>query len=297
MKERMKILIAYDGSECAQSALDELKRAGLPRKAEAIVLSVYSQFIPVPSSFGMVETDFPKSALEEKETIALARRAATSVKSAFNEWDVHAEAALGSPASVIVQKADGWKPDLIIIGSHGRSGLGRVFLGSVSLTVLHNAHCTVRIARGRYEEAERPARIVIGVDGSKNSEAAVKAVAERNWPAKSEVRIVSAIGSAIPVASDQMLVRVAEWVATENARVKEIVNASAKILREAGLTVSTVVKTENPQKLLVNEAHDWKADCVFVGARGVGVLERMFIGSVSSTVAARASCSVEVVRI
>ncbi|MBO0799053.1 MAG: universal stress protein, partial [Blastocatellia bacterium] len=50
------------------------------------------------------------------------------------------------------------------------------------------------------------------------------------------------------------------------------------------------------KRLLVSEAESWGADCVFVGARGLGRAGRFLIGSVSSSVAARAHCSVEVVR-
>ena len=51
MKDPMKILIAYDGSECADAALADLPRAGLPRQAEVIVLSVTETWLPPPSSW------------------------------------------------------------------------------------------------------------------------------------------------------------------------------------------------------------------------------------------------------
>src|SRR5512145_1901372 len=79
-KDRMKILIAYDGSECAESAIDDLKRAGLPRRAEAIVLTIAEELFPLPASIGGVETTFAKSLLEEeKNSLALARRARSRI--------------------------------------------------------------------------------------------------------------------------------------------------------------------------------------------------------------------------
>src|SRR6266511_3263114 len=57
-RDRMKILIAYDGSECAESAIDDLKRAGLPRRAEAIVLTIAEELFPAPTSIGGVATTF-----------------------------------------------------------------------------------------------------------------------------------------------------------------------------------------------------------------------------------------------
>ena len=50
MSEKMKVLIAYDGSSCANAALDDLQRAGLPRVSEALIMSVADVFLPPPSS-------------------------------------------------------------------------------------------------------------------------------------------------------------------------------------------------------------------------------------------------------
>jgi nucleotide-binding universal stress UspA family protein len=57
-----------------------------------------------------------------------------------------------------------------------------------------------------------------------------------------------------------------------------------------------VQRIGDPSKILVSEANTWKADCIFVGAKGLGGIARILIGSVSSSVTARARCSVEVIR-
>ena len=75
-----------------------------------------------------------------------------------------------------------------------------------------------------------------------------------------------------------------------------MVDGAAEKLGSAGLKVSIVVKEQEPKALLCGEAKDLMADSIFVGARGMGRLERFLIGSVSLGVAARAHCSVEVVR-
>ena len=72
--------------------------------------------------------------------------------------------------------------------------------------------------------------------------------------------------------------------------------AMAAPLRTRGLTVSSVIREGDPKHVLLDEAEHWGADCLFVGARGLSRVERFLLGSVSAAVAARAHCSVEVVR-
>src|ERR1051326_177703 len=82
----------------------------------------------------------------------------------------------------------------------------------------------------------------------------------------------------------------------EQAWVGRMITATAEKLRGAGLKVSSIVNEGDPKVLLIEEAKTWGADCIFVGARGHGLLKRLLIGSVASAVAARAQCSVEIVR-
>src|SRR6266508_1785579 len=292
MKERMRILIGYDGSECADAAIDDLRRAALPGEATAIVLSVIESWSLAPSGFALME------GMDEQIQIkATARRGVARVKSMMPEWEVEPEVAVGSPASAILEKSGAWNPDLIVVGSHGRTTAGRFFFGSASLKLAHEAHCTVRIARARYEVPARPLRVIIGVDGSIGSEVAVNLVASRHWPENSEARIINACWRIPTATSEPMLNRIAGWVAEEQVRVKTAIDAAVEKLRLAGLRTSFVVREEDPKALLLKEAEGWNADCIFVGARGLGRVKRLLTGSVSSAVAARAHCSVEIVRV
>ncbi len=291
MTDRMKILVAYDGSECADAALDDLQRAGLAADAQIKVLSVLENWLPPPSGLELVE-----HIGRDEEYLALARRGGIRLVSMKPGWEVKSESGAGSPATVIIEKADEWGADLIVVGSHGRTALGQFFFGSVSQKVLHEAHCSVRVARGRIEEPDTPARLIVGVDGSKGAEAAVATVAARKWPAESEVRIVNATWAMPQLTSQHMVGPITEWIIEEKARVQKMIDEAVNKLNAAGLKTAVVVKEEEPKRLLVAEAESWGADCIFVGARGMGRLERFLIGSVSSAVAARAYCSVEVAR-
>jgi nucleotide-binding universal stress UspA family protein len=309
MPEKMKVLIAYDGSSCADTALDDLRRAGLPQVAEALIIAVADVFLPPPSD---VERTFPEQvpmavqsawtqathALEEARTLAM--QAQNRVQASFPDWDVSAEACADSPAWAIIKKADTWQPDLIVVGSHGRSTVGRLLLGSVSYKVVTETHCSVRVGRGGHKAGEVPVRLVIGVDGSADAVAAVHAVAARLWPTGSEMRLVAVLDSRMLTALAPSRPPVAEWANAsapdEQAWVHQMVEALAEQLRATGLTVSSIMKPGDPKDVLLDEARHWEADCIVVGARGLSRIERFLLGSVAAAVTARAHCSVEVIR-
>jgi nucleotide-binding universal stress UspA family protein len=301
MAASMKALIAYDGSACADAALDDLKRAGLPGEVEAMVVSVAELWLPPPSAgfkpiLAAVTASLP-APVEAARNLAM--EASQRLQIIFPAWDVRAEALVGSPASAILSKADEWKPDLIVVGSHGRSALGRFILGSVSQKIVTEAHCSVRVARGRITDAGAPARILLGFDGSIDARAAIRTIASRTWPEKSLVRVLAVL---TPTISDSPLLpwtpeQIAQREASARDWMQKQTEAAAEELRSSGLSVTTVITTGDPKQVLLDEADSWDADCIFIGARGHNRLVRFMLGSVATAVVARAHCSVEVVRL
>lgn len=315
MNKKMKILIAYDGSACAEAALDDLRRAGLPETAEVVVMSVNELWLPAtpPLIYGMspvagpayTPTGLTETYTDESPAIvaaqALADRAAERLRSNFPKWEVSTQVAVGSPRRELMRYADEWKPDLIVVGSQGHSMLGRLVLGSVSQGVLTDAACSVRVARGRVEEADTPVRIVVGVDGSKASAAAVREVAARRWPAKSEVRVIAVSDPLTPGLIGSLIPPVRSFVEESNQEdrewLRELLHKSYEQLKPVGIKESTEILEGDPRRALVETAEAWGADCIFVGSVGFrNRFERFVLGSVSASVAARAHCSVEVVR-
>lgn len=310
----MKILIGYDGSLCADAALDDLARAGLPEVAEAQILSVAEVWLPPPppSSYEIVEQArevrvpsdlrhvYTKGCEAAKAALTSAERASDRVKVIFPRWDVSADSACGSPAWELVFKGDHWKPDLVVVGSHGRTALGRLVLGSVSQRVLNEARCSVRIARGRLDEPNTPLRIIIGLDGSPGSEVAVGAVAARKWPENTEIMLLAiddplesgVIGKIPPMAH-----MIEEANEEDRLWSEEMLNNAAGRLKASDVKIIKKIKHGDPRKDLPRIAEEWGADCIFVGSTGFSNrFERFVLGSVSAAVAARAHCSVEVVR-
>ncbi len=296
MNENMKILIGCDGSEFTVKVLADLKRAGLPEQAEVMVLTAAENWLAPPTSFGGVEVLYSEESDEINKAAAILQQMKALLGFSFPEWKIQTDAVWGMAAAEIIERADTWMPDLIVVGSHGKSALSRFFMGSVAQSILHHVHCSVHIARGKIKEQNAPVKILIGMDGSKNASAAVDVVAERRWPAGSQVRLVNATWH-IPPSAHRPLGPIAEWLQAENVRIRLAIRTATTQLSTVGLSVSSLVEQEEPQKLLCNEAESWDADCIFMGARGLGELDRLMLGSVSSAVAAKAVCPVEIVRL
>lgn len=108
----MRILIAYDGSDCAEAALDDLTRAGLPLRAEALVFAVVELWLPPPhpETYVLMPDTSQQPEIEEAERLAL--RAIERLKENFPEWTISAKFERGSPASEILNFAEDWHPDL-----------------------------------------------------------------------------------------------------------------------------------------------------------------------------------------
>ena len=312
----MKVFIAYDGSAAADTAIDGLRRAGLPADGiEALVMSVGEVWLPPPAS----EDDEPfpvhvppglKEAREHAELVMrkageAAERAAKRVQQIFPQWRVNAEANNGSPAFELLNRAEQWQADLIVVGSHGHTALSRFVLGSVSQKILTEASTSVHIGRAHAGTGKSGERIAIGVDGSPGSFAAVRAAARRKWTSGSELRIVVADdalkGNPIWLLIPPVRHFVDEVRSEERTRAERTALEAAKELRAGldneNLTVSSVVEPGDPKRVLVKHAEEFGADCIFTGATGFSTrLERLVLGSVSAAIAARAHCSVEVVR-
>ena len=313
----MRILIGYDGSESADAALSDLRRAGLPRDAEALILSVADVMkTPALSSYELVEQALVSRRVTSgimlaqtqttqvlKEANQFASEASARVQTFFPEWEVRGEAVIGNPARELIERADEWSPDLVVVGSHGRSGVGRLLLGSVSKKLVTDLKSSVRVVRRVPDLGDDhiPPRIIVGVDGSTGAEQAVRAVGSRVWPTGTEVRLIAVDDGRSPNKISGILPTAAELIrgSYEEAALvaRTMVEWAEDELRALGLRTSVAFEKGEPQRVLVEEARKWEADSIFVGSRKFsGAFERFRLGSVSSALVTKAPSSVEIVR-
>ena len=320
MGQSMRILIAYDGSECAINAIEDLRRAGLPRNADVLVFAVDEILMPPPSSYEFaalpnhaellprlrkaVARSYERASQSLLAKRDLAHEGSHRLRSIFSEWRIFAEAVAGTPALEIVSRAHEWSADLVVVGSHGRSALGRLILGSVSHRVVNECRSSVRVARIRepFPDTHRPPHLVIGFDGSAHSQQAVRAVANRTWPAGTRAHIVMAQKGAdiirvtdTPLATDVATDR-NEGEATTKLRIS-IEEAIKTLNATTHLEVELRAIERDPKQALIRAAEEFDADCIFVGSRGEsrGLFQKLLLGSVSTAVVNDAHCSVEVV--
>ena len=122
-----------------------------------------------------------------------------------------------------------------------------------------------------------------------------------HWPLKSEARIIIVEDPLVPTLIGHLIPNVAKWIEESNSGevewMQKLAERATERLRSAELTVSSAVLNGDPKRVLIEEAEKWGADSIFVGSTGFSNrFERFMLGSVSAAVAARAHCSVEVVR-
>ncbi len=152
----MKILLATDGTpessaavesinKLALSAGDEIKVVCIVDMALPLTVDIYGGFVPDTAE---LENTAKENARKVVETTAETLKNSTGAKGVV----VSSELLFGSPDRRIVESAEDWGADLIIVGSHGYGRWERMLLGSVSDSVIRHAPCSVLVVRNRKEE-------------------------------------------------------------------------------------------------------------------------------------------------
>jgi nucleotide-binding universal stress UspA family protein len=185
----------------------------------------------------------------------------------------------------------------VVLGSRGRGGAMRLLLGSVSRPVVRRAPCAVLVVRGRPRQFSR---LVVGVDGSRESRRAVSFLTRLAPPRGGRVLVMSVVEPARP--PSRMLVPrsvralAARHVAALNARAVRTARAQARAaaaaLGRAGWRARAVVRLGQPLPALMDAVAEARPDLLVLGARGTSGIGRLLLGSVAEGALDQAPVSV-----
>ena len=146
----MKILLAIDGSSCSDAAVEEgIKRPWPPQSEGKLIAAVE---VPIMVGTGLEPwpadyfNDLMKTAREAARTV-LEKAIRKLSKASGKTLKISHEIVGGPPSQVIVEEAEHWGADLIVMGSRGLGAWNRLLLGSVSSAVVHHAKCSVEVVR------------------------------------------------------------------------------------------------------------------------------------------------------
>jgi nucleotide-binding universal stress UspA family protein len=153
----MKILLAVDGSACSDAAVEEVANRPWPINSVVRVLNTYEMPLPpTPEGWALPANYFDEmDQAIRTQSQAIVNQASEKLRTKLDKTiEVVSKSVPGPPRAVILDEADSWAADLIVVGSHGYGRLERLLLGSVSQSVVSYAKCSVEVVRCRESKHE-----------------------------------------------------------------------------------------------------------------------------------------------
>jgi nucleotide-binding universal stress UspA family protein len=277
---------------------------GSPSSAEALTVALDFPWPPSARGHGVVaqgglvplEYPLPSTALDQ----ALEKVAEDVRRRLTRRWPRCEVAVVRRPAvEAILGQARRVKATAIVVGSRGHGAMRRLLLGSVSHSVVGRASCPVLVVKYQPQKLQR---LVLGVDGSPNARRAVAFVARLRPKRGCTITLVSVIepmrlpsaGLMPATVRSRLAGELASANAQREARARRQLAAASGPLKRAGWRVRAVVRSGAPLPELIDAARG--ADLLVIGARGVGAVERVLLGSVAEGALSQARGPVLVVR-
>lgn len=217
------------------------------------------------------------------------------------------EIAEGPTTAEILAAADAMPADLLVMGTHGRSGFERLVLGSVTEKVLRKAACPVlTVPRGVPDGVPAPPvlfkRIICAVDFSDCSMHALNHAMSLAQEADAHLTVMHVVELPPDVpreVHENVLAgprNLREYLALaeedRRARLRDAIPESVR----AYCTVDTILATGKPYREIVRVAEEQKADLLVIGIHGRGAVDRLLFGSTAQHLVRQASCPVLTLR-
>jgi nucleotide-binding universal stress UspA family protein len=198
----------------------------------------------------------------------------------------------GYPALDILQEIErGWH-ELTVLGSGSASWIGQILLGSVSTKVLHASPTSVLIVHECVAKDVR--KVLFGTDGSRDAEFALRTLIGFGDRGRVRVRVTSVV-EAVEGASVKSEQDPPGFVPDQRHKelsrfheAKRHVDHAVKAFHDAGFQCEGHVRMGHPVEQLLKQAEGEGFDMLVVGSRGVGLVQRVVLGSVSDKIARHA---------
>jgi nucleotide-binding universal stress UspA family protein len=282
-----KILCPIDFSAGSQTAMSVAVRLAWESDAELVL--VHAWYVPPPSI--PVEYAFPPETLELlREDAQRGLEAAVRDVAALGAKRVSSILLTGVPWRAIIDTLEDPTFDLVVIGTHGRTGVARILLGSVAEKVVRHASCPVLTVHPDGES--RPSRHVLcPVDFSDRSRLGIDLAAALVQPGGAGITLLHVIEAPVSYAGE---LRDPELVRELDRRSAEHLEAWAAALRaKVAVPVKTACRLgwAGAETIAAIE-HDPTIDLVVVGSHGKTGLQRLFLGSVAEKIVRHARCPV-----
>jgi nucleotide-binding universal stress UspA family protein len=285
-----KVLLATDGSKCAEEAAWFLSHLPHAEKLDLIVLTVLQ--IPFVNHRYLSPSAISESVDRER---ASAVEAYGRIEQMFDGANVTMRhiSREGHRGQCIVEAADELDVDLTVVGARGRSTVRRLLLGSTSDYVATQSRNSVLVVRPTgLRENPHPVRVAIGYEESEAAEAALQQFTETKWGRQSDVHVISVV-SYVSAFLNEMIVEVDEI----KAEAMKAVKAAAEKLQVAAPNVHAhLIESDHVGEGLIEFAEENKCDLMVVGETPHSALGRVILGSVSRFVLRHAPCSVWITR-
>ncbi len=295
----MRVLIGLDGSPFSQNAVEEFAsriwHPGTNVQLLTVVESIENRLMRLDSSHALFEeTEQMEAASNYLLKISM------DLQKKVRNLAIETTVLTGDNKNRLLQFADEWQPDLIIVGSRGLIGLDPLMLGSVSQAAVEHAPCSVLIARKNTAQINAN-NILLPVDHSPYSTTAVSWVTHQSWTTPPIIRLVTVLPT-MPEPnsrhSDKKKAMLKELYKEMNDSAQHLIEEfTKKINSELGReAASCEILIGEPRQAILGCAMQWPAKLIVMGSHGRTGLTRLLLGSVSKTVSAHAACSVEVIR-
>lgn len=288
--KRVNILLADDGSQHAQAAVEMLQNIPIPPKSRILVYRAFNS-AQIPQ--------IPEMERSLERTKSLLSSAG---------YQVETELQLCSPAEGILEHAQERKPDLIVLGAKGLRSTISILLGGVAQHVVEYASCPVLIVRAPYRGFHR---ILLVTDGSSSSQSAARHLGEFPLAEKAEVHIMHVLPPlpmpamvepyygtwqslyvSYPTEEEETAVR-----KTETMDGQALLERTSRLLRRYGMDPMLVLERGDAATEILDHVRENEIELIVAGSRGLSQLKSLLMGSVSRKLVHYADCSVLIVKV